>query len=49
MESRNLGNRTKISKLMYNVGNYGFIILKPPLKPEFMSKYQKNIGRSNNS
>ena len=28
---------------MSNVGNYGLIILTPPLKPKFMSKYQKNI------
>ena len=32
---------------MSNVGNYGFIILTPPLNPDFMSKYQKNIGPSN--
>ena len=32
---------------MSKVGNYGLIILKPPLKPEFMSKYQKNIGPIN--
>ena len=32
---------------MSKVGNYGLIILKPPLRPEFMSKYQKNIGPSN--
>ena len=25
----------------------GLIILTPPLKPEFMSKYQKNIGPRN--
>ena len=29
---------------MSKVGNYGLIILTPLLKPEFMSKYQKNIG-----
>ena len=29
---------------MSKVANYGLIILKPPLKLEFMSKYQKNIG-----
>ena len=29
------------------MGNYGMIILTPPLKPEFMSKYQKTIGPSN--
>ena len=29
------------------MGNYGLIILTPPLKPEFMSKYQKNIGPIN--
>ena len=46
MESRNLGNKTKIIKLMSNVGNYGLIILTPPLNPEFMSKYQKTIGPS---
>ena len=34
---------------MYKVGNYGLIILKTPLKPEFMSKYQKTIGPSNNA
>ena len=27
MESRKLGNKTKIIKLMSNVGNYGLIIL----------------------
>ena len=32
---------------MSNVGKYGLIILTPPFKPEFMSKYQKNIGPSN--
>ena len=47
MESRKLGNKTKIIKLMSNVGNYGLIILTPPFKPEFMSKYQKNIGPKN--
>ena len=47
MESRNLGNKTKMIKLMYNAGNYGLIILTPPLKNEFMSKYQKTIGPSN--
>ena len=46
MESRKLGNKTKISKLMSNVGNYGLIILTTPLKLEFMSKYQKTIGPS---
>ena len=44
MESRNLGNKTKIIKLMSNVGNYGLIILTPPLNPEFMSKYRKLQG-----
>ena len=47
MESRKLGNKTKIIKLMSKVGNYGLIILTPPLNPEFMSKYQKTIGPSN--
>ena len=32
---------------MSNVGNYGLIILTPFLNPEFMSKYQKNIGPRN--
>ena len=32
---------------MSNVGNYGLIILTPPLKPNFMSKYQKTIGPNN--
>ena len=32
---------------MSKVGNYGLIILKPPLKPFFKSKYQKTIGPSN--
>ena len=32
---------------MSKVGYYGLIILTPPLKPEFMSKYQKTIGPSN--
>ena len=27
MESRNLGNKTKMIKLMSNVGNYGLIIM----------------------
>ena len=47
MESRKLGNKTKIIKLMSNVGNYGLIILTPPLKPNFMTKYHKTIGPSN--
>ena len=25
-------------------GNYGLIIITPPIKPKFMSKYKKNIG-----
>ena len=29
MESRKLGNKTKIIKLMSKVGNYGLIIIKP--------------------
>ena len=49
MESRKLGNKTKIIKLMSNVGNYGLIIITPPLKNKFMSKYQKTIGPSNKS
>ena len=32
---------------MSKIGNYGLIILTPPLKPEFMSKYHKTIGPSN--
>ena len=32
---------------MSKVGNYGLIILTPPLRPKFMSKYQKNIGPRN--
>ena len=32
---------------MSKVGNYGLIIIKYPIKPKFMSKYQKNIGPSN--
>ena len=32
---------------MSKVGNYGLIILKPPLKPDFMSKYKKTIGPRN--
>ena len=28
-------------KLMSKVGKYGLIILTPPIKPEFMSKYKK--------
>ena len=43
MESRKLDNKTKIIKLMSKVGNYVLIILTPPINPEFMSKYQKNI------
>ena len=46
MEYRKLGNKTQIIKLMSNVGNYGLIILTPPLKTEFMSKYQKIIGQA---
>ena len=34
---------------MSKVPNYGLIILKPPLKLEFMSKYKKNIGPRNKS
>ena len=34
---------------MSKVGKYGLIILKPPLKPKFMSKYQKTIGPINNA
>ena len=34
---------------MSNMGNYGLIILTPPIKNEFMSKYQKIIGPNNNS
>ena len=41
---RKLGNKTKMIKLMSNVGSYGLIILTPPLNPNFMIKYQKNIG-----
>ena len=29
---------------MSNMGNYGLIIIEPPLNPDFMSKYQKIIG-----
>ena len=47
MESRKLGNKTKMIELMSKVGNYGLIILTPSLNPEFMIKYQKNIGPSN--
>ena len=48
MESRKLGNKTKMIKLMSNVGNYGLIILtRLPLNPDFMSKYQKTIGPRN--
>ena len=32
---------------MSKVSNYVFIILTPPFKPEFMSKYQKTIESSN--
>ena len=32
---------------MSKEGSYGFIILKTPLKPKFMSKYQKTIGPRN--
>ena len=32
---------------MSKVGNYGLIILKNPIKPTFMSKYQKTIGPKN--
>ena len=41
MESRKLGNKTKIIKLMSNVGNYGLIIQMTPLNPKFMTKYRK--------
>ena len=47
MESRKLGNKTKMIKLMSKVGNYGLIILTPPIKPVCMSKYEKTIGPSN--
>ena len=47
MESRNLGNKTKMIKLMSNVGKYGLIIKTCPFKHEFMSKYQKTIGPNN--
>ena len=47
MESRKLGNKMQIIKLMSNVGNYGLIIITPPLNLEFMIKYQKTIGPSN--
>ena len=47
MESRKLGNKTKIIKLMSNVANYELIILTPSLKADFMSKYQKTIGPRN--
>ena len=32
---------------MSKVDNYGLIIITPLIKPEFMSKYQKNIGPRN--
>ena len=32
---------------MSKVSNYGLIIITPPLKPEFMTKYQKTIGPRN--
>ena len=32
---------------MSNMGKYGLIILTPPLKPDFMSKYKKIIGPRN--
>ena len=32
---------------MSKVGNYGLIILTPPLKLDFMSKYYKTIGPRN--
>ena len=32
---------------MSKVGNCGLIILTPPIKIEFMSKYQKTIGPRN--
>ena len=38
-----------MDKLMSKVANYGLIILTPPLKPNFMSKYHKLIGPSNKS
>ena len=47
VESRRLGNKTKMIQLMSKVGNRGLNILTPPLKPDFMSKYQKNIGPGN--
>ena len=34
---------------MSKVGNYGLSILTTPLKPNFMSKYQKTIGPINMS
>ena len=47
MESRKLGNKTNIIKLLSKVGKYGLINLTHPLKHEFMSKYQKTVGPSN--
>ena len=32
---------------MSKVAEYGLIILTPPIKPKFMSNYQKNIGPRN--
>ena len=32
---------------MSKVGNYGLIILTPPLNLDFMSKYKKTIGPRN--
>ena len=34
---------------MSKLGNYGLIIIKPPLNIEFMSKYQKTVGPRNNA
>ena len=41
MESRKLGNKTKIIKLMSNVGKYGLIILKMSISKKSWSKMKE--------
>ena len=43
MESRKLGNKTKIIKLMSKVGKYGLIILTYQLFESFISKFQAQL------
>ena len=47
MESRKLGNKTKIIKLMSNVGNYGLIILTKPKSSVIIHKENEEEEDSN--